>query len=121
MAKAKRLFSLYDNFEFPDYEFKEYPKILYSSPDGQTLRTVTVNSPSEERALPKAGGWSKTPDEARAAGEVYAAANPAQATQDAASIALAEREAALAAREAELAEREALLKAPAKPPAPPVK
>jgi hypothetical protein len=62
---------MFDHIDFPDYVFTEYPKILYA-PDGAGIKTTTVESPSEERALGK--GWFSTPKDALDA----AAAPPAK-------------------------------------------
>jgi hypothetical protein len=66
MAKVTRAPTIFDNIDFPDYQFKEYPKVLYGfaeNVDGFT--TTIVESPSDERALGK--GWFATPKEAKGA------------------------------------------------------
>jgi len=49
MAKA-RTPTIYDSFDFPDYEFREYPKLFYSPSGGE----ITVNSAEEAAVLDKA-------------------------------------------------------------------
>lgn len=55
---AKREHPRYENTEWPDYEFREYPKLVYpGAPDqskpyganGKPLKGIQVNNPEEER------------------------------------------------------------------------
>jgi len=63
MARKQITPTIFDNIDFPDYSFVEYPKVLYA-PDGGPLgyKTVQVESPSDERSL--GSGWFTTPGEA---------------------------------------------------------
>lgn len=61
MAKKRQKFSLYDQIDFPQYSYKEFPRVMYG-PGGQT---VTVENVSEQRSL--GAGWFTDPAQAKTA------------------------------------------------------
>lgn len=58
MAKT---YTVYDNMEFPDYNFMEFPKHVY--PNGPDQPYVQVNSPEEEAEAMKNGRVVREDDE----------------------------------------------------------
>lgn len=58
---AKKTYNFYDTMDFPAYQMREYPKVLYA-PNGDS---ITVANATEERSLGE--GWYESPSAAKAA------------------------------------------------------
>lgn len=76
MAKRHTSPTIFDNIDFPPYEFVEFPKYMYKKADNaEGFVDTLVGSASDERALGK--GWYNTPTEARNAPALPAPQAPA--------------------------------------------
>lgn len=58
---TRRVSPYFDKLDFPDYEFREFPQMLYS-PDG---RSIVVSDEKEKAALD--GEWFPSPTAAKQA------------------------------------------------------